>query len=136
MLCSVTEAEETKRMLKMLPILISTFFRSVMVAQSNTLFVKQGSTLDKSMGHFKLPPASLGVFVTVMMLACIVFYGRVFVKIVRNWTKNQRCITLLQRLGVGFVLHIIIMFVLMGVADACAEVAKIEFFLMQRCMRV
>ncbi|GFP83396.1 protein nrt1/ ptr family 5.2 [Phtheirospermum japonicum] len=165
MLCSVTEVEETKQMIKMLPILFSTFLPSVMVAQSNTLFIKQGSTLDKSMGpHFDLPPASLGAFVTVTMLACLVIYDRVFVKIVRKWTKNPRGITLLQRLGIGFVLHIIIMviasiteryrlnmaekhglvenggqvpltifillpqFVLMGVADSFAEVAKIEFF--------
>ncbi|KAK6161283.1 hypothetical protein DH2020_004664 [Rehmannia glutinosa] len=164
MLCSITEVEETKQMLKMLPILFSTFLPSVMVAQSNTLFIKQGSTLDKTMGHFKLPPASLGAFVTVTMLSCIILYDRVFVKIVRKWTKNPRGITLLQRLGIGLVLHIFIMiiasvteryrlnvakkhglvengaqlpltifillpqFVLMGVADACAEVAKLEFF--------
>lgn len=163
MLCTVTEVEETKQMLKMLPILITTFLPSVMVAQSNTLFIKQGSTLNKKMGGIELPPASLGAFVTVTMLACIVLYDRVFVKIIRKWTKNPRGITLLQRLGIGFVLHIFIMFIasgteryrlnvarkhgvvengqvpltifvllpqfiLMGVADACAEVAKIEFF--------
>ncbi|KAL2463553.1 Protein NRT1/PTR FAMILY 5.2 [Forsythia ovata] len=164
MLCSVTEVEETKQMLRMIPILITTFLPSVMVAQSNTLFIKQGSTLDKKMGHFKLPPASLGAFVTVTMLVCIILYDRVFVKIIRRWTKNPRGITLLQRLGLGFILHIIIMviasvtekhrlsvaqkhnlvesgrqvpltifillpqFILMGVADACAEVAKLEFF--------
>ncbi|KAK4478224.1 hypothetical protein RD792_017507 [Penstemon davidsonii] len=164
MLCSVTEVEETKQMLRMLPILITTFLPSVMVAQSNTLFIKQGSTLDKTMGHIKLPPASLGAFVTVTMLTCVALYDRVFVKIIKKWTKNPRGITLLQRLGIGFVLHIFIMiiasiteryrlnvahnhgigesggqvpltifillpqFILMGVADACAEVAKIEFF--------
>ncbi|KAG8369883.1 hypothetical protein BUALT_Bualt14G0059800 [Buddleja alternifolia] len=164
MLCTVTEVEETKQMLKMLPILISTFLPSVMVAQSNTLFIKQGSTLNKTMGHIKLPPASLGAFVTITMLICIVLYDRVFVKIIRKWTKNPRGITLLQRLGIGFVLHIVIMiiasiterhrlnvarqnglmesggqvpltifillpqFILMGVADACSEVAKLEFF--------
>lgn len=165
MLCSVTEVEETKEILKMLPILIATFIPSVMVAQSNTLFIKQGSTLDTSMGpNFKLPPASLGAFVTVTMLVSVVVYDRLFVKIIRKWTKNPRGITLLQRLGIGFLLHIVIMviasvteryrlnvaekhglaesggpvpltifvllpqFVLMGVADACAEVAKLEFF--------
>ncbi|KAL3506174.1 hypothetical protein ACH5RR_031556 [Cinchona calisaya] len=165
MLCSVTEVEETKQMLRMLPILVTTFLPSVMVAQSNTLFIKQGTTLDRSMGkHFKLPPASLGAFVTITMLVCVILYDRVFVKVIRRWTKNPRGISLLQRLGLGFVLHIIIMiiasiteryrldvakkhgldqtggqlpltifillpqFVLMGVADACAEVARLEFF--------
>ncbi|KAM7488469.1 hypothetical protein LguiB_025953 [Lonicera macranthoides] len=165
MLCSVTEVEETKQMLRMIPILITSFLPSVMVAQSNTLFIKQGTTLDKSMGpNFNLPPASLGAFVTVSMLVSVVLYDRVFVKLIRKWTKNPRGVTLLQRLGIGLALHIIIMiiasltekyrlsvakkhglehtigqvpltifillpqFVLMGVADACSEVAKIEFF--------
>ncbi|KAJ4955543.1 hypothetical protein NE237_012326 [Protea cynaroides] len=46
MLCSVTQVEETKQMLCMIPILIATFVPSIMVAQINTLFVKQGTTLD------------------------------------------------------------------------------------------
>ncbi|CAI9118092.1 OLC1v1019610C1 [Oldenlandia corymbosa var. corymbosa] len=112
MLCSVTEVEETKLILRMLPILALSVLPSVMVAQSNTLFIKQGITLDKSMGkHFKLPPASLGAFVTVTMLACVIFHDRVFVKLVKWWTKNPRGISLLQRLGLGFLLHIIIMII-------------------------
>lgn len=164
MLCSVTEVEETKQVLKMLPILISTFLPSVAVAQSGTLFIKQGSTLDQRIGRFSFPPASLGAFVTITMIVCILLHDRVFVKIARKLTKNPRGITLLQRVGAGFILHIIVMiiasvteahrlsvakkhglvesggqvplsifillpqFILIGVADACTEVAKLEFF--------
>ncbi|KAI3951127.1 hypothetical protein MKW98_028531 [Papaver atlanticum] len=110
MLCSVTQVEETKQMLRMIPILIATFVPSTMLAQIGTLFVKQGTTLDRSIGSsFKIPPASLAAFVTVSMLICVVLYGLVFVKIMRRWTKNPRGITLLQRMGIGLVLHIIIM---------------------------
>nr|POE46591.1 protein nrt1/ ptr family 5.2 [Quercus suber] len=42
MLCTVTQVEETKQMLRMIPILVATFVPSTMVAQTNTLFVKQG----------------------------------------------------------------------------------------------
>ncbi|KAF3953374.1 hypothetical protein CMV_021174 [Castanea mollissima] len=42
MLCTVTQVEETKQMLRMIPILVATFVPSTMVAQINTLFVKQG----------------------------------------------------------------------------------------------
>ncbi|KAI3864461.1 hypothetical protein MKW92_034746 [Papaver armeniacum] len=155
MLCSVTQVEETKQMLRMIPILIATFVPSTMLAQIGTLFVKQGTTLDRSIGSsFKIPPASLAAFVTVSMLICVVLYDLVFVKIMRRWTKNPRGITLLQRMGIGLVLHIIIMviasltevrrlrwgqiplsiftllpqYILMGTADAFLEVAKIEFF--------
>ncbi|KAB5545132.1 hypothetical protein DKX38_013244 [Salix brachista] len=164
MLCPVTQVEETKQMLRMIPILIATVVPSTMIAQINTLFVKQGTTLDRQIGNFKIPAASLGGFVTFSMLVCVVLYDRFFVSIARRWTKNPRGITLLQRMGIGIVFHIIIMivaslierhrlsvakehglvenggqipltifillpqFVLMGVADAFLEVAKLEFF--------
>ncbi|KAK6929734.1 Proton-dependent oligopeptide transporter family [Dillenia turbinata] len=164
MLCSVTQVEETKQMLRMLPILATTFVPSTMIAQINTLFVKQGTTLHRHIGNFKIPPASLQGFVTISMLVNVVLYDRFFVTIMRKWTKNPRGISLLQRMGIGMVIHIIIMlissfieryrlsvakdhglvqsggqvpltifillpqFVLMGMADAFLEVAKIEFF--------
>ncbi|XP_043707845.1 protein NRT1/ PTR FAMILY 5.2-like [Telopea speciosissima] len=111
MLCSVTQVEETKQMLCMIPILIATFVPSTMLAQINTLFVKQGTTLDRSIGNFSIPPASLTAFVTISMLVCVVIYDRFFVKMMRRWTKNPRGITLLQRMGIGLLLHIIIMLI-------------------------
>lgn len=109
MLCTVTQVEETKQMLRMIPILVATFVPSTMVAQINTLFVKQGTTLDRAMGSFKIPPASLAGFVTISMLISVVLYDRFFVRIMQKWTKNPRGITLLQRMGIGLVIHILIM---------------------------
>ncbi|KAL7220058.1 hypothetical protein ACSBR2_013006 [Camellia fascicularis] len=111
MLCSVTQVEETKQMLRMIPILIATVIPSTMLAQINTLFVKQGRTLDRNVGGFKIPAASLAGFVTLSMLICVVLYDQYFVKIMRKLTKNPRGITLLQRMGIGMVLHIIIMLI-------------------------
>ncbi|GLT99313.1 hypothetical protein SLE2022_167570 [Rubroshorea leprosula] len=164
MLCWVTQVEETKQMLRMIPIMVATFIPSTMIAQIGTLFVKQGTTLDRAIGSFEIPPASLAGFVTLSMLTCVVLYDRFFVAIMQRLTKNPRGITLLQRMGIGMVFHIIIMlvasfteryrlkvarehglvengdqiplsifillpqFVLMGMADAFLEVAKIEFF--------
>uniref|UniRef100_A0A7N2MKF5 Peptide transporter n=1 Tax=Quercus lobata TaxID=97700 RepID=A0A7N2MKF5_QUELO len=110
MLCPVTQVEETKQMMKLLPILIATIIPSVIVAQSNTLFIKQGTTLNRSMGpHFEIPPACLQAFVTIFMLISLVIYDRLFVPTVRRYTKNPRGISLLQRLGIGLTLHVIIM---------------------------
>ncbi|KAK6914128.1 Proton-dependent oligopeptide transporter family, partial [Dillenia turbinata] len=164
MLCSVTQVEETKQMLRMIPILVATFVPSMVVAQTNTLFVKRVTTLDRQIGSFKIPPASVQGFVTISTLICVVLYDRFFVTIMRKWTKNPRGISLLQRMGIGMAIHFIIMlissfteryrlsvakdhelvqsggqvpltifillpqFVLMGMADAFLEVAKIEFF--------
>ncbi|KAM5553278.1 protein NRT1/ PTR FAMILY 5.2-like [Rosa sericea] len=108
-LCSVTQVEETKQMLRMIPILLATFVPSIMIAQINTLFIKQGTTLDRRVGNFKIPPASLTGFVTLSMLISVVLYDRFFVKFMRKLTKNPRGITLLQRMGIGMILHIFIM---------------------------
>jgi peptide/histidine transporter 3/4 len=109
MLCSVTQVEETKQILRLIPILVATFVPSTMLAQISTLFVKQGTTLDRNIGSFRIPPASLAGFVTLSMLICVVLYDKVFVKIMRRWTRNPRGITLLQRMGIGMILHVIIM---------------------------
>ncbi|KAL1206317.1 Protein NRT1/ PTR FAMILY 5.3 [Cardamine amara subsp. amara] len=165
-LCTITEVEETKQMLRMLPVLFVTFVPSIMIAQVNTLFIKQGITLNRRItNNFSIPPASLVGFTTVTMLVSIVIYDRIFVKLARKLTGNPRGITMLQRMGIGMILHIIIMitasiierfrlkvaaehglihqttvplpltifvllpqFVLMGLADASLEIAKLEFF--------
>ncbi|KAI3459534.1 hypothetical protein Pfo_016197 [Paulownia fortunei] len=111
MLCPVTQVEETKQMLRMIPILIATFVPSTMIAQIGTLFVKQGTTLNRDIGNFNIPPASLAGFVTLSMLISVVLYDRFFVKILQRWTKNPRGISLLQRMGIGMIFHIIIMVV-------------------------
>ncbi|OMO95380.1 Proton-dependent oligopeptide transporter family [Corchorus olitorius] len=109
MLCSVTRVEETKQMLRMIPILVATFVPSAMIAQINTLFVKQGTTLERHLGSFHIPPASLAGFVTISMLISVVLYDQIFVPFMQKWTKNPRGITLLQRMGIGLFFHIIIM---------------------------
>lgn len=97
-------------MIKMIPILAVTFIPSALVSQVGTLFVKQGATLDRSMGpHFQIPAASLSAFVTIFMLISIVIYDRFLVPFARRFTKNPRGITLLQRMGVGLVLQITVM---------------------------
>ncbi|KAL2469635.1 Protein NRT1/PTR FAMILY 5.2 [Abeliophyllum distichum] len=112
MLCPVTQVEETKQILRMIPILIATFVPSTMVAQVNTLFIKQGTTLNRHVvNNFKIPPASLVGFVTLSMLISVVIYDQFFVKITRKRTKNPRGISLLQRMGIGMVFHIVIMVV-------------------------
>ncbi|KAK3193472.1 hypothetical protein Dsin_024782 [Dipteronia sinensis] len=108
--CPVTQVEETKQMVKMLPILVATFIPSTIIAQVGTLFIKQGTTLDRRMGpHFEIPPACLTAFVTIFMLISIVIYDRYLVPLARRYTKNPRGITLLQRMGIGLFMHVVIM---------------------------
>ncbi|GLJ48634.1 hypothetical protein SUGI_1026040 [Cryptomeria japonica] len=111
-LCPVTQVEETKLMIKMLPIWVAMFMPSTMIAQLNTLFVKQGTRLRREMGpHFSIPPACLTLFVTISMLFFIVFYDRVLVNLLKKFTGNPRGITILQRMGIGLIIHVITMVV-------------------------
>ncbi|XP_059666820.1 protein NRT1/ PTR FAMILY 5.1 [Cornus florida] len=106
--CTVTQVEGAKLVLGMLTIWMVTLIPSTIWAQINTLFVKQGTTLDRHMGsNFQIPAASLGSFVTLSMLLSVPMYDRYFVPLMRQRTGNPRGITLLQRLGIGFVIQII-----------------------------
>lgn len=85
-----------------------TLIPSTIWAQINTLFVKQGTTLDRRLSpNFQIPAASLGSFVTLSMLLSVPMYDRYFVPFMRGRTGNPRGITLLQRLGIGFVIQVI-----------------------------
>ena len=121
----MTQVEETKQMVKMIPILMATFIPSTLIAQVGTLFVKQGTTLDRRMGpHFEIPPACLTAFVTIFMLISIAIYDRYLVPTVRRYTKNPRGITLLQRMGIGLILQIIIMIIACFVERKRLSVAR------------
>ncbi|KAH9309404.1 hypothetical protein KI387_037315 [Taxus chinensis] len=111
-LCTVTQVEETKLMLKLIPIWVAVFIPSTIFAQVNTLFIKQGNTLERNMGpHFKIPSGCLTSFVTMSMLVSIVVYDRVLVKLFRRATGNPRGITILQRIGIGLVVDVTLMVV-------------------------
>ncbi|KAJ0470969.1 putative proton-dependent oligopeptide transporter family, major facilitator superfamily [Helianthus annuus] len=106
--CTITQVEEVKLVLGMGMIWVVTLIPSTIWAQINTLFVKQGTTLDRRIGSsFQLPAASLGGFVTLSMLISVPMYDRYFVPLMRKRTKNPRGITLLQRLGTGFAIQIV-----------------------------
>lgn len=106
--CTVTKVEVAKRVLGLIIIWFVTLIPSTLWAQVNTLFVKQGTTLDRKIGsNFQIPAASLGSFVTLSMLLSVPMYDQYFVPFMRKKTGNPRGITLLQRLGIGFAIQIV-----------------------------
>ncbi|KAL5561972.1 hypothetical protein UlMin_031719 [Ulmus minor] len=125
MLSPVTQVEEAKQMIKMLPILVSTFIPTTTLAQAHTLSIKQGTTLHRSIGpHFQIPPACLSAFVTIFLLTSLILYDRLFVPTIRKYTHNPRGITLLQRLGIGLVLHVLVMIIAFFAETKRLEVAR------------
>ncbi|GAB2299387.1 hypothetical protein Dimus_033461 [Dionaea muscipula] len=105
---TVTQVEKTKLICGMIMIWVVLLIPSTIWAQINTLFVKQGTTLDRRIGStFEVPAASLATFITVSMLLAVPLYDRCFVPFMRMKTGNPRGITLLQRLGIGCIIQII-----------------------------
>jgi dipeptide/tripeptide permease len=154
----VTQVEETKLVLAMVPIWVCTLPFGMAVAQVSTFFIKQGSVMDRRLGpHFELPPASIFALSAIAMIATVAAYDKALVPYLRRSTGGERGISILRRIGIGMafaiagmgvaaaverrrllsassaaqppsVLWLVPQFALMGVADGFALVGLQEYF--------
>ncbi|XP_051122991.1 protein NRT1/ PTR FAMILY 5.4 [Andrographis paniculata] len=109
-LCSINQIEETKLVLQLIPIWLTCLMFAVVLAQVNTYFTKQISTLRLHLtATFQVPPASFQVFPGLTILISIVLYERLLVPSFRRLTGHPSGITILQRIGTGLVLSILTM---------------------------
>ncbi|XP_074280595.1 protein NRT1/ PTR FAMILY 5.4-like [Silene latifolia] len=107
-LCSQNQVEEVKLILRLIPIWICTFAYAIVVAQVHTFFIKQASTMNRSIGSkFKIPPASLQVLQGITVLITVPIYDKFFVPIMRKLTKCPTGINTLQRIGIGLALSVL-----------------------------
>ncbi|XP_040384673.1 protein NRT1/ PTR FAMILY 4.6-like isoform X2 [Oryza brachyantha] len=102
-LCSVTQVEETKIVLRMAPIFAAAILSYIPVPLILTLTVQQGNTMDTRLGSVHISPATLFLIPTVFQMATLVVYDRVVVPPLRRLTGYVGGVTHLQRIGVGFV---------------------------------
>ncbi|RVW37874.1 Protein NRT1/ PTR family 5.10 [Vitis vinifera] len=108
--CSLSDVEEAKAVLRLFPIWATCLGYGIVLAQPPTLFTKQGTTLDRSIGSgFHIPAASLQFFRALTVLIFIPIYDRIFVPIARSLTRKPSGITMLQRIGTGIFLIAITM---------------------------
>ncbi|KAL8257080.1 hypothetical protein R6Q59_029121 [Mikania micrantha] len=108
-LCTVTQVEETKILIRMLPIILSTVFMNTCLAQLQTFTIQQSTTMDRNLHGFKVPGPSVPVIPLAFMFILIPIYDRVFVPLMRKFTGIPTGIRHLQRIGVGLVLSAISM---------------------------
>ncbi|KAM1032964.1 hypothetical protein ACFX13_037323 [Malus domestica] len=109
-LCRVTQVENAKIILGMVPIFCCTIIMTLCLAQLQTFSIQQGLTMDTSITkHFKIPPASLPIIPIVFLAIIIPVYDSVFVPIASKFTGIPSGITHLQRIGVGLVLSCVSM---------------------------
>ncbi|WOH10990.1 hypothetical protein DCAR_0830467 [Daucus carota subsp. sativus] len=106
-LCTVTQVEELKSIIGLLPIWASGIIFAAAYTQMGTLFVLQGNTMDLQMGpSFQIPPASLSLFDTISVIFWVPVYDRVIVPFARRITGHKSGFSQLQRMGIGLVISI------------------------------
>ncbi|CAM6117944.1 unnamed protein product [Calypogeia fissa] len=107
---TVTQVEEVKILIRLLPILFTTFLFWTVYAQMTTFTVEQAVVMDRKLSkNFEIPPASIAVFLQLSILTMVVVYDQVFVRVMRHYTGKMQGITTLQRIGVGLVLSFLAM---------------------------
>ncbi|XP_030471142.1 protein NRT1/ PTR FAMILY 7.3 [Syzygium oleosum] len=109
-LCPITQVEEVKCVLRLLPIWLCTIIYSVVFTQMASLFVEQGAAMKTTVSHFRIPPASMSSFDIVSVAVFIFLYRRVIDPLVGRIRKtHSRGLTELQRMGIGLVIGFLAM---------------------------
>ena len=108
-LCTVTQVEEAKCVMRMLPVWLCTIIYSVVFTQMASLFVEQGDVMDNRIGNFHFPAASMSVFDILSVFLSTISYIHVVVPLTKYLTGNPRGLTELQRMGVGLIIGILSM---------------------------
>lgn len=119
-LCTVTQVEEAKCVLKMLPVWLCTIIYSVIFTQMASLFVEQGSVMNSTFRNFHFPAASMSAFDICSVLLFTGIYRQILVPLAKL-SKNPKGLTELQRMGIGLVIGLLAM-----VAAGVTELARLR----------
>ncbi|KAB2045435.1 hypothetical protein ES319_D01G161900v1 [Gossypium barbadense] len=120
-LCTVTQVEELKILIRMFPIWVTGIVFSAVYAQMSTMFVEQGMMMDTKIGSFTIPPASLSTFDVISVIFWVPIYDRIIVPIARKFTCKERGFSELQRMGIGLFISVLCMS-----AAAVVEIRRLQ----------
>lgn len=111
-LSTVTQVEEVKSIIRLLPIWATGIIFSTVYSQMGTLFVLQGNSMNLNVTKsFEIPSASLSLFDTISVIFWVPVYDRIIVPFARKFTGNKSGFTQLQRMAIGLVISILAMLV-------------------------
>lgn len=121
----MTQVEEVKQVLRLIPIWFSCLMFFVIQAQLHTFVVKQASTMVRSIGpHFQVPPASLQGAIGLTIFVAMPVYDKFFVPLARKFTGHHSGITVLQRIGLGLFFSVLQMIISALVETKRVSVAR------------
>ncbi|OIV94610.1 hypothetical protein TanjilG_25834 [Lupinus angustifolius] len=122
-LTTLTDVEEVKLVIRMLPIWATTIMFWTVHAQMTTFSVSQATTMDRHIGKsFQIPAASMTVILIGTILLTVPFYDRFIVPVTKRVLKNPQGLSPLQRVGVGLVFSVLSM-----VVAATIEIKRLRF---------
>ncbi|EOY03258.1 hypothetical protein QUC31_017794 [Theobroma cacao] len=117
--------ENSKIILRLLPIWTMLLMFAVIFQQPATFFTKQGMTMERNIGrNFKIPPATLQSAITLSIILLMPLYDKVLIPITQIVTCNRKGISVMQRMGVGMFLSIIAMIIAAVVEMKRLEISK------------
>lgn len=96
--------------IRLLPIWTMLLMFAVIFQQPATFFTKQGMTMKRNIGSkFKIPPATLQSAITLSIILLMPLYDKILIPATRLIARDEKGITVMQRMGVGMFLSIIAM---------------------------
>ncbi|KAA8524738.1 hypothetical protein F0562_011161 [Nyssa sinensis] len=155
---TVTQVEEVKMVIKLLPIWSTCILFWTIYSQMTTFSIEQATFMNRHMGSFVVPSGSFSFFLFITILLVTSLNERLIVPLARILTHNMQGITSLQRIGIGLSFSIIGMaaaaiveqqrreravqqntiisafwlvpqFFIVGAGEAFAYVGQLEFFI-------
>ncbi|KAL0378313.1 UNVERIFIED_CONTAM: protein NRT1/ PTR FAMILY 8.1 [Sesamum radiatum] len=107
-LCTVTQVEELKWIIRLLPVLATGIIFYTVFGQMSNLFLLQAKYMDSRLGqsNFKIPVASLAIFNPISVIFWVPVYDRFISPMARKFTGHKNGLTQLQRIGIGLFISV------------------------------
>ncbi|KAK2650576.1 hypothetical protein Ddye_018065 [Dipteronia dyeriana] len=109
-LCTITQVEEVKCILRLLPVWVCTILSSLAFTQMIGLFIEQGAAMDTKISNFQIPPASMTAFDIISTTVFALLYNKLAVPLYVKLTKREpQTPSELRRIGIGLSIAILAM---------------------------
>lgn len=107
-LCTVTQVEEVKGLLRCMPVAMGPMLLYMVLAQVQTWTTQQGYSMDRRIGtHYLIPPATLTAIAIGVVILEIVAYDYLLVGVLRRYTGCPQGLSHCQRIGVGLAMSVV-----------------------------
>ncbi|CAL9147868.1 unnamed protein product [Musa hybrid cultivar] len=110
-LCTLQQVEQVKCIVRIIPVWSTGILYQLAATQQQTYVIFQALQSNRHLGrsNFQIPAASFVVFPMLGMSLWIPIYDRIVAPRLERITKKEGGLTLLQRMGIGLVLSVVVM---------------------------